>query len=131
PGGSGAHRRRTSGGSAMRTGAAHGHVGHFHEAGFYRSDAEFRTLIVPFAEEGLAAGEPVILGYDARKSALVRSWLTAPSAVDFIGDKTLYATPARAIATYRRLFESHVAKGAGQIRVAGDVPQPGNGRRFE
>jgi anti-sigma regulatory factor (Ser/Thr protein kinase) len=115
----------------MRTGAAQGHVGHFHEAGFYRSDAEFRALIVPFAEEGIAAGEPVILGYDARKSGLVRSWLTDPSAVDVIGDAALYAAPARAIAAYRRLFESHVARGAGQIRIAGDVPHPGNGGRFE
>ena len=65
----------------MRTGAARGHAGHFHEAGFYGSDTEFRALIVPFAEEGIAAGEPVIIGYDGRKNALVRSWLTDPSAV--------------------------------------------------
>jgi hypothetical protein len=109
----------------MRTGAARGHVGHFHEAGFYGCDAEFAALIVPFAEQGIAAGEPVIIGYDDRKSGLLRSWLTDPSAVDFIGDKGLYATPARAIATYRRLFEFHVAMGAGQIRIAGDVPHPG------
>ena len=115
----------------MRTGAARGQVGHFHEAGFYGSDAEFRALIVPFAEEGIAAGEPVIIGYDDRKNGLLRSWLTDPSAVDFIGDKGLYATPAGAIATYRRLFEFHAAMGAGQIRVAGDVPHPGNGGRFE
>jgi len=115
----------------MRTGAARGHAGHFHEAGFYRSDAEFRTLIVPFAEEGIAAGEPVILGYDDRKSGLLRSWLTDPSAVEFVGDKSLYATPAGEIAAYRRLFEFHVARGAGQIRIAGDVPHPGNGGRFE
>ena len=115
----------------MRTGAAHGHVGHFHEAGFYRSDAEFRALIVPFAEEGIAAGEPVIIGYDARKSGLLRSWLTNPSAVDFIGGAALYARPAGAIAAYRRIFEHHVAMGAGQIRIAGDVPHPGNGGRFE
>ena len=43
----------------MRTGAARGQVGHYHEAGFYGSDAEFAALIVPFAEEGIAAGEPV------------------------------------------------------------------------
>jgi anti-sigma regulatory factor (Ser/Thr protein kinase) len=115
----------------MRTGAARGQVGHFHEAGFYCSDAEFAALIVPFAEEGIAAGEPVIIGYDDRKSGLLRSWLTDPSAVEFIGDKSLYATPARAIATYRRLFEFHVAMGARQIRIAGDVPHPGNGGRFE
>jgi anti-sigma regulatory factor (Ser/Thr protein kinase) len=115
----------------MRTGAARGQAGHFHEAGFYASDAEFRALIVPFAEEGIAAGEAVIIGYDDRKSALLRSWLSDPSAVEFIGDESLYATPARAIATYRRLFEFHTAMGAGQIRIAGDVPHPGNGRRFE
>ena len=51
----------------MRSGAARGHAGHFHEAGFYSSDAEFRALIVPFAQEGIAAGEPVIIGYDDRK----------------------------------------------------------------
>ena len=115
----------------MRAGAARGHVGHFHEAGFYGSDEEFRALIVPFAEEGIAAGEPVIIGYDDRKSSLLRSWLTDPSAVDFIGDRSLYATPARAIATYRRLFEFHLALGAEQIRIAGDVPHQGNGGRFE
>jgi anti-sigma regulatory factor (Ser/Thr protein kinase) len=115
----------------MRTGAARGQAGHFHEAGFYRSDAEFRALIVPFAEEGIAAGEPVILGYDDRKSALLRSWLSHPSAVEFAGDASLYAKPAQAIATYRRLFEFHLAMGAGQIRIAGEVPHPGNGGRFE
>ena len=61
----------------MRTGAARGQAGHFHEAGFYASDAEFRALIVPFAEEGIAAGEAVIIGYgDDRKSAPLRSWLS-------------------------------------------------------
>ena len=115
----------------MRTGAAIGHVGHFHEAGFYGSDAEFAALIVPFVEEGVAAGEPVIIGYDDRKADLLRSWLADPAAVEFIADQSLYATPGRAIAAYRRLFESHVARGAGQIRIAGDVPHPGNGGRFE
>jgi anti-sigma regulatory factor (Ser/Thr protein kinase) len=115
----------------MRTGAARGQAGHFHEAGFYGSDSEFRALIVPFAEEGIAAGEPVIIGYDDRKNALVRSWLTDPSAVTFLADKGLYATPARAIATYRQLFEFHAAMGVGQIRVTGELPHPGNGGSFE
>ncbi|MFL6113152.1 MAG: anti-sigma factor RsbA family regulatory protein [Catenulispora sp.] len=115
----------------MRTGAARGLVGHFHEAGFYGSDAEFVALIMPFIEEGVAAGEPVIIGYDDRKAGLLRSRLADPSAVSFIGDRSLYATPARAIAAYRRLFEFHIAMGAEQIRIAGDVPHPGNGGRFD
>src|ERR1700746_2706493 len=115
----------------MRTGAAAGQAGHFHEAGFYGSDAEFRALIVPFVDEGIAAGEPVIIGYDDRKNALVRSWLTDPSPVTFLADKSVYAAPARAIAAYRRLFEFHSATGAGQIRITGEVPHPGNGGRFD
>src|SRR5262252_6344587 len=106
----------------MRAGAARGHEGHFHEVGLYGSDAEFRALIVPFAEEGIAAGEPVIIGYDSRKNALVRSWLTDPSAVTFPADSGLYATPARAIAAYRRLFELHVAQGPGKSGSPGNCP---------
>ena len=86
---------------------------------------------MPFVEEGIAAGEPVIVGYDGPKNALVRSWLTDPSAVTFLADNSVYATPARAIAAYRRLFELHAAEGAGQIRVTGVPPHPGNGGNFE
>src|SRR5690349_24253379 len=89
--GPGASRPRADGGFVMRTGAARGQAGHFHEAGFYGSDVEFRDLIVPFAEEGIAAGEPVIIGCDNRKNALVRSRLTDPSAVTFLADTSLYA----------------------------------------
>jgi hypothetical protein len=76
-----------------------GRAGRFHEVGFYRSDAEFRALIVAFVEEGVAAGRPVVIGYDDRKASLLRSWLSDPAAVTFIADDSLYATPARAIAS--------------------------------
>lgn len=115
----------------MSSGVVDDFTGNVHEAGFYASDEEFRALIVPFVEEGLATGEPVVIGYDKRKSDLLRSWLDDPSAVTFITDASLYATPARAIATYRGLFERHVAAGAPRIRIAGDVPHPGNGGLFE
>ena len=114
----------------MRTGAAHGRVGHVHEAGFYSSDAEFLALIVPFVTGGIAAGEPVVIGYDDRKCDLLRAELSRPDAVSFIADTRLYATPAGAIEAYRQQFERHVAAGAEQIRIAGDVPHEGNGGRF-
>ncbi|PXY33183.1 hypothetical protein BAY59_08735 [Prauserella coralliicola] len=106
-------------------------VGHVHQAGFYSSEDEFRALIVPFVEEGLAQGAPVVIGYDEHKSELLRSWLADPSGVTFVADRSVYASPAKAIAEYRRLFERHVAEGARQIRVAGDVPHAGNGGRFD
>jgi hypothetical protein len=50
-----------------------------HEAGFYSSDAEFLALIVPFVTGGIAAGEPVVIGYDDRKRDLLRTELTGPT----------------------------------------------------
>jgi len=114
----------------MRTGAARDQVGNFHEAGFYRSDGDFLKLIVPFVTDGIAADEPVVIGYDRRKCDLLRAELPRPDVVTFIEDASLYASPARAIEAYRQQFERHVAAGAGQIRIAGDVPHEGNGGRF-
>jgi anti-sigma regulatory factor (Ser/Thr protein kinase) len=79
---------------------------------------------------GLAAGEPVIIGYDDRKCDLLRAELSRPDRVSFVADTRLYATPAGAIEAYRQQFEWHVAAGAEQIRIAGDVPHEGNGGRF-
>lgn len=115
----------------MNEGAVAQQRGHVHEAGFYGSDAEFRSIIVPWVEEGLAAGEPVILGYGERKSDLLRGWLSDPSAVTFLSEGSMYATPARAITSYQREFERRLDDGARQLRAAGDVPHAGNGGRFE
>ncbi len=116
----------------MSAGVLSGYRGHFHEVGFYASDEEFRALIMPFVEDGITIGEPVIIGYDERKSDLIRSWLDDdPSAVTFNTGGSMYATPARAIASWQRQFERHVAQGAPRVRIAGDVPHPGNGGRFE
>src|SRR3954471_18070654 len=119
------------GNGSMRTGAARGYVGNFHEAGFYSSDAEFLALIVPFVTGGMASSEPVVIGYDARKCDLLRATLPRSDAVTYIVDQSLYASPARAIEAYRQQFERHLAAGAEQIRIAGDVPHEGNGGRFD
>lgn len=115
----------------MSDGALGSYARQVHEAGFYASDEEFRALIMPFVEEGLANGEPVVIGYDERKSALLRSWLDDPSEVTFNTGGSMYATPARAIVAWQRMFERHIAAGASRVRIAGDVPHPGNGGRFE
>jgi anti-sigma regulatory factor (Ser/Thr protein kinase) len=101
-----------------------------HEAGFYSSDAEFLALIVPFVTDGIAAGEPVIIGYDDRKCDLLRAELSRPDAVSFIADTRLYARPAGANEAYRQQFHWYIEAGAAQIRIAGDVPHEGNGGCF-
>ncbi|SFK51276.1 anti-sigma factor RsbA family regulatory protein [Geodermatophilus ruber] len=114
----------------MRTGAARGWGGNFHEAGFFASDAEFLELLVPFVTEGTAGGEPVLVADDERKCALLRAALPRPEAVTFITDAGLYASPASAIEAYRRRFERHLAAGAGQIRITGEIAQASGGGRF-
>lgn len=123
-------RGRPRGPEAAGSSTSAGDVGHVHDAGFYDGDDEFRAVIVPFVEAGIDASEPVILGYDDRKSEFLHGWLRDPSAVTFLPVTTLYSTPAGTIASYRRLFARHVAKGAVRIRIAGDVPHSGNGERF-
>src|SRR5436309_3191299 len=46
-------------------------MGRSHEAGFYRSDDEFRALTVPFAEDGVALDQPVIVVCDEPKAGLL------------------------------------------------------------
>lgn len=114
----------------MSTATARQHVGNVHEAGFFASDAEFLDLLVPFVTEGCEAGEPVLIGYDARKSELLRAALPDPDAATFLTDAATYASPAGAIAAYRRQFDRHVAAGAGQIRITGEIAQAGSGGQF-
>lgn len=104
--------------------------GHLHEGGFYRSDSEFAELIVGFVDSAVAAGEPVIIGFDERKNELIRSHIADDAGVGFIEGAALYTAPTRAIASYQRQFEKHIAEGATRIRIAGDVPHPGNGGAF-
>jgi anti-sigma regulatory factor (Ser/Thr protein kinase) len=111
----------------MRTGAAAGHAGYFHETAFYGSDEEFLALVVPFFAEGLAAGEPVVSAFAAANQQLVRDAFADTSGVRYVGGEWQYQRPAAAIRRYREMFGEYAAQGVSQIRVAGDVPHPGVG----
>ncbi|MBV1853855.1 sensor histidine kinase [Catellatospora tritici] len=115
----------------MRTGAAAGHHGFYHETAFYGSDEQFLGLVVPFLADGLAAGEPVFVAFAGRNQELVRDALGTDRDVLYMDGDQHYAKPAPAIRRYRELFDEQVAAGARQIRVAGDVPHPGVGVPWE
>jgi anti-sigma regulatory factor (Ser/Thr protein kinase) len=106
----------------MRTGAATGHRGYFHEAVYYSSDDELLAVLVPFLLGGAAAGEPTIVALGERNAALVRSALPAGAPVRYAPGGAMYARPAAAIRSYRRLLAGHVADGAAQIRIIGELP---------
>ncbi|MGK5442464.1 anti-sigma factor RsbA family regulatory protein [Micromonospora sp. URMC 105] len=106
----------------MRTGAAAEHSGYFHEAVCYASDEELLAVVLPFLTGGVAAGEPTLVAFGERNAALVREALGPDSGVSFLGGGDVYARPTAAIRSYRQLLAEHVAAGAGQIRIIGELP---------
>lgn len=115
----------------MRTGAAADHRGFFHETAFYASDEDFLSVVVPFLSDGVAAGEPTLAVFAESNEQLVRDAMGADSGVIFVRGDAQYQRPAGAIKRYREMLAAHVAAGAAQIRVAGDVPHPGMGVPWE
>ncbi|WP_030435827.1 sensor histidine kinase [Actinoplanes subtropicus] len=105
----------------MRTGAAAGHIGCFHEAICYDTDEHLLGVVVPFLVDGVAAGEPTVVALGEHNAALVRAALPAGSPVIYLTGDDLYARPASAIRTYRGLLAEHVSAGAGQIRIIGEL----------
>ena len=104
--------------------------GYLHQVGFYNSDETFRDLICPIAFGGIEAGEPVVLAYDPYKMELLREWLPDSPFITYVTDTAPYATPARAIAGWRKFAQELVAEGAPRVRIAGNVPHPGYGQPF-
>ncbi|MEH0937951.1 sensor histidine kinase [Micromonospora psammae] len=106
----------------MRTGAAAGHHGYYHEAIVYDSDEELLAVVLPFLRDGVAAGEPTMVAFGDDHTALVRGALPPDSGVVFLGGGDVYARPAGAIRAYRKLLAEHAAAGATQIRIVGELP---------
>ena len=115
----------------MRSGAAAGHAGYFHETALYGSDDDFLAIVVPFIEGGVAAGEPTFVSLAERNARLVQGAMGATEGVTFLPGDHQYARPAATIRSYRELFGEQVAAGATQIRVVGDVPHPGSGASWD
>ena len=106
----------------MRTGAAAGHRGYLHEAICYDSDEHLLAVVVPFLLGGVAAGEPTLVALGERNAGLVRAALPVDAPVVFLAGGEVYARPAGAIRSYQQLLQRHVAEGAEQIRIIGEVP---------
>jgi anti-sigma regulatory factor (Ser/Thr protein kinase) len=105
-----------------RTGAAAGHRGYLHEAAFYSSAAELLDVVLPFLMDGVAAGEPTLAAFGDAHTALIRDALPPDVKVDFLPAGARYVRPASAIREFRSLLAGHVEAGAGQIRLAGELP---------
>jgi anti-sigma regulatory factor (Ser/Thr protein kinase) len=115
----------------VRTGAAAGHTGYYHEALPYSSDDELLAVLVPFLTGGGDAGEPTLVALGERNAALVRSALPARARVEYLTGGSVYARPAAAIHSYLRLLAEHVAAGASQIRIVGELPATAFGATWD
>ncbi|MEV0459241.1 anti-sigma factor RsbA family regulatory protein [Catellatospora methionotrophica] len=115
----------------MRSGAAAGQAGIVHDTAFYDSDEQFLDVVLPFLQEGVAAGEPTVSVFGEPKLRLLRDALGPASSVLLIDGQGHYLRPAVAIQRHRQMMAGYVADGATQIRVAGDVPHPGVGVAWE
>ncbi|SNY38263.1 sensor histidine kinase [Paractinoplanes atraurantiacus] len=115
----------------MRSGAAAGHQGCFHEAAFYDSDQAFLDAVVPFLAGGLEAGEPVVAAFTRHHQALVTEALGTREGIKYIDAGLQYARPASAIDRYRRMLREYGNTCPAQVRLAGEVPHPGTGVPWE
>jgi anti-sigma regulatory factor (Ser/Thr protein kinase) len=101
-------------------------TGFFHETAFYGSDDDFLAHAVPFLEDGLRAGESLVVACSEWNTGLLRGAL-GETAVAYRSGADQYSRPADSIASFRALFREHTDDGARQMRVLGDVPHPGVG----
>jgi len=113
----------------MPSGAPTDRPGYLHEAVLYDSDEEFLGVVVPFLQEGVAAGEPCLVALRASTTSLVREAVADTTGLTFLDDR--YDRPASVIRSNRDLFAAHVADGASLIRVASEVPHPGVGAPWD
>jgi anti-sigma regulatory factor (Ser/Thr protein kinase) len=119
----------------VRTGEPAGHRGYFHEALLYNSDEEFLAAALPFVQDGVVAGEPVVVALGERSAELVQAALGDTTGVAVYGGVGAgvgrYDNPVGALRFYRETLTQHAAAGVGQVRVLGETPHPGLGQPWE
>jgi AcrR family transcriptional regulator len=95
-----------------------------HEALVYSSGEEFLARVLPFLQEGLAAGQPAIAALSPEKFAPVREALGHEGKrVSFVDASTHYRRPSNALAEYRRELEVMLSQpGVELVRVIGELP---------
>jgi AcrR family transcriptional regulator len=95
-----------------------------HEALVYSSDEEFLEPLVPFLQDGLAAGDPVSVVLTPSRSALLRDALGHDAqCVSFADATATYRRPAVAFAAYRRHLETELSRPDVElVRVIAEIP---------
>lgn len=96
-----------------------------HEALLYADEDEFVHGTLSFIQEGLGAGEPVLVALDASKIARLQAELGADAdRVHFADMAELGANPARIIVAWQR-FVAEQGSGGKAVRGIGEPVWPG------
>jgi anti-sigma regulatory factor (Ser/Thr protein kinase) len=101
------------------------HEAYLHDAAVYHSPEEFLAVALPFVEDGLAAGEPVLVALPPVLTALVMDALPAEhDGVSSVPYEELYRRPARGVQALQRLLAEQTTPDDGHVRVLGATPLP-------
>jgi anti-sigma regulatory factor (Ser/Thr protein kinase) len=93
-----------------------------HDALFFSSSDELAAATVPFVQEGLAAGDAVVVAASSATADVVLAAVGGDERVRVVGRGASYArrTPA-AVTEFRRLADELSAAGAPRVRVVGET----------
>lgn len=107
--------------SSARTRPA-GRAAFVHEALVYDSDEAFLGIAVPFLREGVAAGQPTLVGGDEKQQQLVSAALGDLPGLTLLD----HSAPGHSVTTLREIYLlrcAQIGDGAAQIRVLGGIPR--------
>ena len=95
--------------------------GYVHHALLFDSDAGLVQVAVPYLQEGLAAGDAVVvvLACEDRKNQLLVDALGGNPRIGFLERSRTYLRVPVAVAAYRRMIEGQLTAGARRVRLVG------------
>ncbi|MER7116262.1 sensor histidine kinase [Saccharomonospora azurea] len=99
--------------------------GHLHQAAVHRSDDEFLSTVLPFVQQGIEAGQPLLACLPPRKAALLRDASPDAGGITFLDQADVYANPATAVKQCREQLGHLRAQGAAQVHFVGELVDPG------
>jgi hypothetical protein len=96
-----------------------------HEAFLWHDANDFTRTMVPFLEEGLAAGEPTMVAVVPEHIGWLRDAMGASAKrIDFVDMQELGSNPARIIPAWQRFLDDHAGKHK-PVRGIGEPIWPG------
>lgn len=102
------------------------HRSYRHEAFLYRGEKEFLAETLPFLEDAVALGQPVLVAVPAQRLALLRSAMPDDAPVHWVDRTQLGGNPAQIIPAWRQFVDEN---GGADVPVRGVGEPVWAGRR--